>query len=243
MGDAYRELLDYLKAKDQQGEHKREEAKAKALEELTALKKQTFAHISFYNCINAADTLEDGVDAALTSQKELYDALLGFTGMMAGFSFIGLPLGSQPDTYLQAVAYFLLILGFGGCMVAALMSFIATLFIKGLMQEPWVCVRDCFFKWNPYLYCTNFLAIGGPFMLFLGVNVMVHDFFTDRDEVDCWRKGMGEGADKCTLSLGLPISLNVLSLIFLLVLCWLFYGAVLKSQRGRRITKAIEERR
>jgi len=66
MGDAYRELLDYLKAKDQQGEHKREEAKAKALEELTALKKQTFAHISFYNCINGVRLLPTAARMLLT---------------------------------------------------------------------------------------------------------------------------------------------------------------------------------
>ena len=57
MGDAYQKLLEYLKATEKQGEHNREEAKGKALDELTALKKQTFAHISFYNSINGVRLL------------------------------------------------------------------------------------------------------------------------------------------------------------------------------------------
>ena len=69
----------------------------------------------------------------------------------------------------QCQGFLILIIGFGACMVAALMAFVATLCIKGLQNEPWECVKTTFFKWGKLFYLTNFLAVGGAGGLLVGV--------------------------------------------------------------------------
>ena len=72
------DLLDFLKAKE---EKPVDPAKEAALQDIRNMGGQTFAHISFYNSIAEADTLAEGIQGALESQRELYDMLLNFTGL------------------------------------------------------------------------------------------------------------------------------------------------------------------
>ena len=86
---------------------------------------------------------------------------------------------------------------------------------------------------------------------------MIHDFFTDRDDVWCWRKGAEstEGAFEvvpaeenstgysvepvdpavsyCRIGASMAIFLNAISIFFILFLAYLFYGSILAKQDGQ----------
>ena len=78
----------------------------------------------------------------------------------------------------------------------------------------------------------------------VGINILVHDFFTDRVDFDCLRApGKDDPPDNndniCGPPMWMAIVLNCLAVLGTLILGWLFFGSIIRPQSGRKLAPGL----
>ncbi|CAJ1955545.1 unnamed protein product [Cylindrotheca closterium] len=207
---------------------------------------QDYTRILFYNCIEHADTLEDGYKNGLEKMIESLTVLFEFNGLMAGFLFVGLSMGAKPATAIQAAWYFCVIMGFGASVVATLLIFVSTWYLRGNFDEdPEKMINAIVKKWNYINTLSYILTVGQVTMLTIAVNIMVHDLYTDLGPIDCF-ESLTDGP-KCNPNgsyMRMAIFGNVLSLGFFFLVLHFWLNVVYWKDPTRKIHaqhKALEQ--
>jgi hypothetical protein len=191
--------------------------------------------ILWFNCLSKATTVEEGCDKAVELCIDSFESLINFNGIMAGFMFVGLTIGDAPDTVVQVAAYFCVTLGFGAAVVGTLIAFLAVWYLRTAKGEPTQFVIQGFFQWNPFFYLAYMLTISGVTCLTVGVNIMVHDFFTDIDPFPCFRSKHGTTCNSGQHYKFMAIVLNVISLLCFFLVSRVWYGTILGKNENRQI--------